>query len=241
MFKTCREAQFISNSPYIQENVLKRWGMDTPIVPNAVNSAFIHEPRQYPKSNSPVIVSIAQRPDPWKNIEKLLEAFKIIQQRFPDAKLKLIGGGFVSDSTFYSEMKSRNLTDNVEFSGHYKTEELVEELKHAHLMIHPSLEESFGISFIEAMASGLPVIGGDSSGAVPWVLNYGKAGTLCDVTNAVDIAEKSIELLCSKDKWECFSREGFQHVIDNFTVESVAEQTLAIYEQKRLSNSRQEV
>ena len=61
--------------------------------------------------------------------------------------------------------------------------------KEIDVLVHPSLEESHGMAVTEAMAIGLPVIGGKYSGAIPWTLGDGKAGMLVDVRSPHAIAD----------------------------------------------------
>jgi L-malate glycosyltransferase len=61
-------------------------------------------------------------------------------------------------------------------------------MRAASVLAHPSLEESFGMIVLEAMATGTPVVAGRASGAVPWLL-ANDAGVLVDVRNSAAIAE----------------------------------------------------
>ena len=86
--------------------------------------------------------------------------------------------------------KANNIDQNMIFHGPTASNELLDFLHQSTLLLHPALEECCPLSLIEAMSFGLPVVGGDKSGGVPWVLDFGKAGLLADVTNPEDIAEK---------------------------------------------------
>jgi glycosyltransferase involved in cell wall biosynthesis len=60
--------------------------------------------------------------------------------------------------------------------------------------VAPTLEESFGMTVLEAMARSVPVVGGHSSGAVPWLLDFGRAGELTDVRRPERIADTVVTL-----------------------------------------------
>jgi glycosyltransferase involved in cell wall biosynthesis len=90
----------------------------------------------------------------------------------------------------FNHWDSLKLLKNVNLLGSIKHDDLIDILDDSSLLVHPSLEETFGNTLIEAMARRLPVLGGENSGAVPYVLNYGKAGFLCNVSDSDDILLK---------------------------------------------------
>lgn len=228
------QAWFIANSKYVHDTVLKNNNLPTVIIPNSININFIR-----PKSDSwktktnNRIVSISNGWGKLKNIDKLIAAFQIIRQQMQDAELWLVGKEFVS-SNAKVDMMIKDATgtfDGIKLCGHIEHEKLSVIIKKCSILIHPSLHESFGNILLEAMAQQIPVIGGEKSGAVPWVLDYGKAGVLCDVTSIEDIAEKAVGLLTNNDKWKYYSQSGYQHVINNYSTDKIAQKTVAFYKQ----------
>jgi L-malate glycosyltransferase len=84
----------------------------------------------------------------------------------------------------------KGLADGVEFRGNTEYSELLRYLRVAvDVLIHPSLEEAHPMTVCEAMAIGLPVIGGIASGGVPYTLAQGKAGVLVDVRSPAAIVK----------------------------------------------------
>ena len=108
-------------------------------------------------------------------------------------------------------------------------ERFLEKMEAADVFIHPSIEESFGMVLIEAMAKKTPVIAGEKSGAVPWVLDYGRAGVLAEIRSPESIATEVINLLSNHKKWEVYSEAGFNYVKENFVISKVVDQYLDEY------------
>ena len=79
------------------------------------------------------------------------------------------------------------------------------------------------------MAKKTPVIAGKDSGAVPWVLNYGKAGVLTDIKSSELIADEVIKLLTDEELWETFSNAGYQYAWENFRLMKIIDQTIHEY------------
>ena len=93
---------------------------------------------------------------------------------------------------------------------------------------HPSLEESHGLIFVEAMAIGCPVIAGRNSGATSWTL--GDAGILVDVSKAEEIAEAMLTFYNSETKREQSIRNGFIQNSKMFEKNTIIKKYIAAYE-----------
>lgn len=97
---------------------------------------------------------------PRKNIERLIEAFKLLKT---DCKLVIVGmkdegrGGWMFQSVF-DKVKALGISDRVIFTGYVSDEEVPLLMANAKAFVLPSLYEGFGIPAIEAMACGTPVI-----------------------------------------------------------------------------------
>lgn len=99
---------------------------------------------------------------PAKGSLELLEIWKRVCERRPDAKLVIIGEG---DQAFVQEVKDRiehlNLSPNVELTGFLDVAQVIQTMKASKLFVAPSREEGWGIAVCEAMACGLPVVAYD--------------------------------------------------------------------------------
>ena len=103
--------------------------------------------------------------------------------------LNLVGPYFSEGNPHTEEYRRKGLMEGVRLLGARRPEEVREILSRSMMMVHPSLEETFGNTLIESLACGIPVVGGQTSGAVPFVLGHGDFGYLCDVSSPHDIAD----------------------------------------------------
>lgn len=124
-----------------------------------------------------------------KNVQTLIRAFAIVAENHPEAELRLVGPGLAADDPIAAWARSHRLDKNITFLGPVDRTRLAREYAQASIFCHPSLEESLGVVLLEALHAGLIVIGGVSSGAVPWTLFDGRAGILVDVTSPAAIAD----------------------------------------------------
>ena len=210
MFKNVMKEKrivFIANSEYTYNQILNYYPDNkTVIIPNPIKRSYILEERdKYPAES--VFVSISHSlEDPRKNYHILLKSFREYLKEDKNSILVLIG---LYSNEWLKKMHNENLLHNVQLMGPLNHEEIFNVLDNSSCLIHPSLEETFGNIFLEAMCRRIPCIGGEKSGAVPQVLGYGKFGILCDVT---DIS--SLTNAMSKIK----NRELISEIIESSTI-----------------------
>ncbi|WP_010136851.1 glycosyltransferase family 4 protein [Ochrovirga pacifica] len=178
---------------------------------------------------SPRIFMINNGWDERKNGKSALLAFKNLLDQFPNASLHLFGSGSEKEGVAFKEAQEIGLEENIFFNGAVTRDYLLEQLKMAHLFLHPALEESFGVVLIESMSMGIPAIGGDKSGAVPWVINQKEL--LVNVRDYSDILNKLTELIKDETKYKKLALSCYENVVNRFSSESVSKQYLDSYEE----------
>lgn len=239
-----RIVPFIRNfsviSPYLEDHYRRHFFYRRRIrlIPNGLSlELFQKSSKQFNSKKAPVFVSISGW-GPGKNLKVILKAFPKVLKQIPEARLIVIGAGLGPGDIGERWALKKGLYKNIDFRGHLIHTECLEVLRsEADIFVHTSLEESFCMTLIEAMSSGLPVIGGRDSGAVPWLLGDGEAGVLSDVSNPDDVAKKMIMLALNQTLYNEVAAHGFNRARKYFVIDKVSDEYLKAYKEI-LSNER---
>jgi glycosyltransferase involved in cell wall biosynthesis len=125
------------------------------------------------------IVGLVARLQRWKGIHVAIDAFPGVMRTFPDALLVVVGGSHFSEPGYQSELLKRasglGIADNVVLVGLQR--DIPSWLSAMDVVVHASFDEPFGISIIEAMAMGRPVVASDSGGPLE-IIEDGTNGLL---------------------------------------------------------------
>lgn len=125
-----------------------------------------------------------------KRIEDVIRVFEKVRHSLP-SKLLMIGDGPERQNA--EEMcKQMSICGDIRFLG--KQEQMDEIFSIADLFILPSQYESFGLSALEAMACGIPVIS-TNVGGIPEINIHGQTGFLSNVGDVEDMAKHALEIL----------------------------------------------
>lgn len=177
------------------------------VVPNGIDFSKYQIPKIPKEKNSIVIVG---RLTKQKGHIYLIKAMHKVIQHFPDAKLYIIGDGYLRNE-LESYVKNSELEKNIIFMGNESEEEKIERLHKSELFVLPSLHEGFGIVMLEAMACGLPIIASDLP-VFREFLNNGQNGYFVEKANSKKFAEKIVELLRSEEKLDSIGRYNQEYV-----------------------------
>ena len=186
-------------------NRAKKYGYKGPIelVPNGVNVKNYKSQITNHKLHKKETVLITTSRLVQKNgIEDLINATKILNDKGYKIKTLILGTGYLEEN-LKLKIKNLKLQDKVLLLGDVSQEEIPKYLKSADIFIRPSLSEGLGISFLEAMAVGLPIIGTPVGGIPDFLVDPSTSsrkatGLFCEVNNPKSIAEK-VELLLKDD------------------------------------------
>lgn len=183
-----RARRLVAVSPHIARH-LRRWGFHAGPI-DVIANGLPDDPARTRRDRAPdgafrFAGIFSGGWDGVKNGRTLLAAFAILRRSQPIARLAMIGGQCEVDGPAARWAADNGIADGIDFLGPMPHAEVMDFLcRRVDILVHPSIEESFGLPLIEAMAVGVPVIAGRYSGAVSWVLDDGAYGVLVDVRSA---------------------------------------------------------
>lgn len=225
-----RGRRFTAVSPAVADRMRRYSRRPVSVVPNGIEEDRFRAPQELP-DRSGVLLSVASGFSPWKNVGTLLQAFPRIASLAPGATLRLVGRDFEPDGPAQRWADDRGIrTDGMAFVGALPHDAVLDEMRAASVLVHPSLEEACPMVVIEAMAQALPVVGGRSSGGVPWTLDAGRAGVLTDVRSAATLAEDTAGLLNDDLRWPELARRARDRAWDTFRMDAVVDDYEAVYD-----------
>lgn len=215
-------------SPYMRDAVQHLTNASITVVPNPVDTLALAMAKPRHVSALPQIAMVCNGWDSRKNPQPGLIAFKKLHQIIPLSQLHLYGAEFGPGQTAQKWCLQHGLVEGVHFHGAVSHHQLLAKLDQHNVLLHPSVEESFGMVLAEAMAMGLPIVAGHASGAVPWVA--GDVGTLCDVTNPESITKALLATLVPANYTDQ-SQRGIVSMQQRFTTQSVVDLFEVLYQQ----------
>ncbi len=164
---------------------------------------------------------------PHKNLEKLIEAYFLIEKE--SQKLQLVLAG--KKNFFYKRLeewlkeKYGDRADQVILTDYLTDEELVCLYDQAKLYVFPSLIEGFGLPPLEAQSYGLPVLSSDKS-CLPEIL--GSSALYFDSENVLDMAEKIESALKDESLRQQLKEQGLAN-IKKYSWSKMAREILSLY------------
>ena len=190
------------------------------VIPNFVDPA-VYDRARYPGSRGafgdgrPVLMHISNF-RPVKRVADVVRVFARVNAEWP-CLLVMVGDG---PDRIVAEREANRLgvQDQVMFLG--KIESVAPLLASADLYLIPTDRESFGLSALEALATGTPVIGANVGG-LPEVVQSGVTGALCDVGDVEAMATAALDILRDRDRWHAMSRAAAADARERFSLNDV--------------------
>jgi N-acetyl-alpha-D-glucosaminyl L-malate synthase BshA len=125
------------------------------------------------------------------------------------------------------EAKALGVEHDVQFLG--RIDAVAPLLASADLFLLPSDRESFGLSALEALAVGVPVVG-SHAGGLPEVVREGETGVLCTVGDVAAMARAATDILSDEERWTAMSHRAAADARARFSPEGIISQYEAVYE-----------
>ena len=169
-------------SKTLADNVLHSFNRESVVIPDMVDNQIYGFSGQNKKLSPFVYVSVGNLV-PIKAFDVLIEAFAKVND---DAKLYIIGDG-PEKVKLENQIMKLGLEGSVKLFGRLNRQEINEIYQQSHVFVLPSQSETFGVSYVEAMYAGLPVIATRCGGPESFV----------DSTNGMLVAVNDVDALAN--------------------------------------------
>ena len=221
VFRRC--AQLVAVSPVSMAHATDR----AHLIPPGVDAATF-SPAATPRRPRVLYVGRVERTSRWKGLHVLVEALVRLRELVPDVMLDVVGDG--DDVPALRERARRlGVEDRIVWHGRVTHAELPAHYRAAGVTVLPSLteSESFGMTLVEAMASGCPVVG-SAVGGIPFVVRDGVDGVLVPPGDALALAEALGAVLADAGAAEAMGAAGRDAVLARWEWSRQRERTLDV-------------
>ena len=197
------------------------YGEKTEVVPLGVDADFF-VPKREPVEPPVFRVCFVGRVEPAKGVCYLLEAWRRLA--LPRAELVLVGETRPEMGPFLKAYADCN----VRRTGFLTPQEVARCYRESSLFVLPSPNEGFGMVLLEAMASGLPSIGTDMTGAMDCMEN-GKEGLIVPARNVGALAEAILRCYRHPEEARAMGKAARARIESEFTLDHYNQRQIALY------------
>lgn len=225
----------IAISRYVRESIVRVWGIPydrIAVIYNGVNPEEYNFKRKELEDvitkfdiTKKTILYVGRINDPRKNLVALLKAFKLILNKI-DAKLIIAGRG---DIKRYNHLLPQS-ENNITVTGYINDITLKKLYSASDVFVLPSKLEGFGLSIVEAMAAGKPVVA-TSVGAIPEIIENGKNGLLVHPSDIEGLSNAVYTYLEDDKLAKKVGERNFKYVRENFTWKKSAIELERVYKE----------
>jgi len=195
-----------SVSRYTRRRLLERVGIDparVKVLPNTVNPQYHPGPKpgylldRHAASGKKVLLTVSRlaSSEQYKGHDRVIRLLPRVMSQHPDTIYIIVGDGD-DRPRLESLVGECGVAEHVQFTGLVPQEELPDYYRLADVFVMPSAGEGFGIVFLQAMATGVRVIGGSQDGSRDPLCD-GALGTLVDPENCEELTSAILAALDS--------------------------------------------
>jgi len=172
-------------------------------------------------------IGIIARLSEVKGQRELIYTFKLVREEYPDVQLLIVGEGKIKPQLLdlTSELKIR---EDVLFLP--STSDISKVLGVFDVFCSPSLKEGLGLSLMEAMGYGIPVIA-SKTGGITDLIKDGETGLLVEIQDIKGLASAILRLLKDDNIAEDIRKNAREFIKENFSLEKMVNQTIEVYEE----------
>jgi glycosyltransferase involved in cell wall biosynthesis len=214
-------------SERVREQVLKGMGSTcrTSVVYNGVDTELF-SPGQEPAATAPVVLSVGNL-IPIKGHDLLIRAMASLAAEFPAIGLEIIGDG-PERSRLENVARTLGIAERVRFFGRQSRQEVAAAMRRCTVFALPSRYEGLGCVYLEAMATGKPVIGCRGQG-IAEIVQQGLNGFLVGPENEMELKLALAMLLRDETRRHNLGIAARDTIVERYTLALQAETLARIY------------
>jgi N-acetyl-alpha-D-glucosaminyl L-malate synthase BshA len=219
-------------SQYLKEETCRAFGCDGPAIDVIHNfiDPDVYNREKYPSllknqfgPSKPILMHVSNFRT-VKRVRDVIRVYAEVNREVPSV-LVMIGDG-PDRPAAEEEARMLGVENSVSCLG--TLDQIAPLLAAADLFLLPSQSESFGLSALEALASGVPVIG-TNAGGLPEVIRDGETGVLCAVGDIPGMAAAALEILQDRKRWSEMSKLGAADARERFSREAIVTKYESLY------------
>ncbi|MCC7354927.1 MAG: glycosyltransferase family 4 protein [Anaerolineae bacterium] len=198
-----RDVPFITVSPSTRDDLVTQGLRRVQVIPNGLSCPV---QTQVPEKEGELTILFAGRLTKMKGVEDALDAFAQVVEAVPGARLWVVGSGQPAyERTLQERARHLRLETKITFWGRVSEAQKLDLMGRAHVLIHPSVKEGWGLVVLEANAQGTPAIGYAVAGLRDSI-RHGETGLLAPPQQPGALAEAIVSLWRNRSRREAFSR-----------------------------------
>lgn len=213
------KADFLCSTSEIMAREMYRYidkGNIIEVIPFGVDLRQFSPPEQNENlSKKPVVFGVAKYLQPIYGLDYLMKAFARVEKSHPGRVLLKIAGSGPELGRLQLLAKNLNISDKVEWLGEITNSEVARFYQELDVVVVPSLEESFGVTAVEASACARPIIA-SRVGGLPEVVIDGKTGIMVKSQNVESLAEAMEYMLQNPEERRRMGQSGREFVQKNY-------------------------
>ena len=228
----------ISTSPRAAEfldwhTTIVTHGVDTDQFVPAPDKLALHKELKLPAKHS---IGVFGRIRTSKGTDVFVDAMVKVLPDFPEFSAFITGECKTSDADYLADMKAKiakaGLEDRILFLGDTKMDDVHLLYQAATLCVAASRQEGFGLTPMEAMASGTAVLT-SQAGYWPWLVKAGETGQICETGDVDDMARILRDMLSDPDRLVKMGQNGREHMVESHSIAAEVAGIQALYETLR--------
>ena len=199
----------------------------SPIIPLGVDpKEFSPQEDETPSTDAPEIF-YAGHLVAAKGVDYLMQAMEKVHKKIPNARLVFAGDGF-EGPRLRAMAKDLQIERCVEFLGPVPFTEMPDLFRRCSIFCLPTLAEAFGLSLLQAMATGKPIVA-SAVGGIPYFVEDGKSGHLVPSCDADALADALIDLLSHPEKMKQMGQHNRRLIEQRYSWDPIIEQIETLY------------